>query len=448
MSIVWWLILLIVLLFVNSFFTCAEIALISVNKTKLEKLAADGSKRAKRIISLTRQPAKFIATVQVAITLAGFLSSALAAQNIAPILAHWMNNIAAPGRLPVPEIFENVSLVIVTVILSFFTLMFGEVLPKRIALKKAETMAYSICGIVGFSSKLFAPLVWLLTVCSNVILKIVGISPEADAVHVTEEEIRLMIDLGSTKGTIKSGEKEFLNNIFEFDNKTAEEVMTHRRDVTLLHLEDSDKEWERLITEGRRSNYPVCGENSDDIKGILNTRDYLSQKDRSRSNVLANAMRPARFVPFSVRTDVLFRQMKTGRNHFAIVVDEYGSMIGIVTMNDLLEEIVGELEDDISVPPAPPPIERKGENEWLILGTASLNDVAAELGVELPLEEYNTFGGYVFGVLGYIPEDGNTAELETQALNIKILEVSDHRLEKAHVNKLEILSSEEEKEPD
>jgi putative hemolysin len=433
-SLIWQLLLLLLLVLINSFFTCAEIALISLNKNKLEKLSASGSRQAKRIVSLTSQPAKFIATVQVAITLAGFLSSAIAAKSFSPRLTERLISFDLPFA---KNTLETISLVSITLILSFFTLVLGELLPKRIALKNADTLAYAISGIVLFISRLFAPLVWLLTKTTNGILRLFGISPEADAVEVTEEEIRLMIDLGSTKGTIKSGEKEFLNNVFEFDNKTAEEVMTHRRDIALLYLEESDEEWEQIITEKRRSNYPVCGKDSDDIKGILNTRDYLSLKDRSRETALAKAMRPARFVPFSVRTDILFRQMKTSRNHFAVVVDEYGSMMGIVTMNDLLEELVGDLEDDSSAPPEPPAIERKGENEWHIRGTAALDEVAGELEIELPVEDYDTFAGFVFGLLGYIPEDGNMAELETPVLNIKILEIQERRLEKALVRKTE-----------
>jgi putative hemolysin len=244
-----------------------------------------------------------------------------------------------------------------------------------------------------------------------------------------------MIDMGSAKGTIKAGEKEILHNVFEFDNKTAGEVMTHRRDTTLLWLEDSDEEWEKIIQENRHSFYPICGETSDDIKGILGARDYLGLKERSRDTVMAQAVKPAWLIPLSVRTDVLFRRMKKGRNHFAVVLDEHGGMMGIVTMNDLLEELVGDLEDDSDAPPIMPLIAKKGPNVWMINGSVSLDRVVRELEVPLPVDKYETFAGFVFSLLGEIPEDGRQASLEACGLSIKLLEIRDHRLERAEVVK-------------
>ena len=433
---VWQLLLLLVLMFINAFFTCAEVALISLNKNKLEKIAAGGSRkagRAKRILSLTGHPAKFIASVQVAITLAGFLSSAFAADNFSGKLTLWL---VSRGTVIPAKTISAISLVSITIILSFFTIVLCELLPKRIALKNGETLAFASSGVVLFASRIFAPVVWLLTKTTNGILRIIGISTDTAADEITEEEIRLMIDVGSAKGAIKDGEKEFLNNVFEFDNKTAGEVMTHRRDTIFLYTDQSDREWEQIITEKRHGYYPVCNKGPDDIIGLLNARDYLALNDRSRDSVLNRALRPARFVPLSVRTNILFRQMKTSRNHFAVAVDEYGSMMGIVTMNDLLEELVGDLEDDFSVPPEEPLIEKAGENAWYIKGTAPLDKAARELDLDLPVDKYDTFAGFVFSLLGHIPEDGSSEELETPQLIIKILEVRQRRLEKALVKKI------------
>jgi putative hemolysin len=428
----WQLLLLFILISIDALFSCAEISLLTLNKNKLEQKCSQGSHKAKRVFSLTQQPAKFLATVQVGSTLSGFLASAFAAENLSGRLT--VSLVSLGMKIPA-NILVTASLVIITVILSFFTLVFGELLPKRIALKNADAMAYAISGAVLVMSQTFAPLVWLLTKSTNLLLRIMGISTEANTLAVTEEEIRLMIDVGSARGTIKSGEKEILNNVFEFDNKTAGEVMTHRRDTVLLRLEDSDEEWEKTIIENNHSFFPVCGKNSDDITGVLKSRDYFCLKDRRRETVMAHAVDPAQLVPTSVRTDVLFRRMKKTRRHFAVVLDEHGGMMGIVTIKDLLEELVGNLDDDISSPPEQPLIEKTGEKTWAVNGALSLEKAAREFELPLPVERYDTFAGFVFSLLGQIPEDGCQAELETQELKIKILEIRERRLEKALVIK-------------
>ena len=450
-SILWQLLFLLVLMFINSFFTGAEVALISLNKNKLEKMSGEtaNSRRAsqaKRILSLIRQPAKFIASVQVAITLAGFMSSAFAADNFSGRLTQWL--VSKGTTIPVKTL-SAFSLVGITLILSFLTIVLCELLPKRLALKKAETLAFASSGIVLFASRIFAPVVWFLTKTTNVILALIGISTDTKPDEITEEEIRLMIDVGSARGAIKVDEMEILHNVFEFDNKTAAEVMTHRRDTILLHLADSDQDWEKTIIENRHSFFPVCGIKSDDIRGVLISRDYFCLRDRRREIVMAEAVTPAQFIPTTVKTDVLFGRMKKNRNHFAVVLDERGGMMGIVTMKDLLEELVGSLEDDHSVPPEQPLIEKTGPNTWIINGAVSLDKAARELDLSLPLERYDTFGGYVFSLLGRIPEDGIFTdgcqadgcqadgcqiELEESDHKIKILEIREHRLEKALVS--------------
>jgi len=435
----WQLLLLFCLILINAFFTCAEIALISINKSKLEKMASSGNRQAKRIISLTRQPAKFIASVQVVITLAGFLSSAFAASNFSGRLTNWLVSlgIAIPAAT-----LSNVSLVIITLILSYFTLVLGELLPKRIALKKADTLAFAMSGPVLFFSRLFAPAVWLLTKTTNGILRLIRINPETDAYVVTEEEIRIMIDIGSASGNLKADEKEILHNVFEFDKKIAGEVMTHRKNTVMLRLEDSDEEWERKITESRHDSFPVCGKTQDDITGVLKSRDYFCLKDRSRETVLAKAVNPAQLVPITVRADMLFAQMKKNRNHFAVVLDEHGGVMGIVTMKDLLEELVGSLNADSSSPEETPLIKKVKPNKknaadtWIVSGALSLGKAAEEFGVPLPVERYDTFSGFVFSLLGRIPEYGSQDELEAGELKIKILSIREHRLEKALVSRI------------
>jgi putative hemolysin len=426
----WQILLLLILVLISGFFSCSEIAIISLNKNRLEKEAGSGRRQAKRILWLTSHPSRFLATIQIGSIIAGFLASAFAAGSITGRLTHWFVTLETPVSA---KTLATASTIIITVILSFVQMVLGELVPRRVAMKKTDTIAYPVSGAILVISRIFAPLVWLLTKSTNGLLRLMGISPEAESHTVTEEEIRLMIDVGNAKGNIKEAEKEILNNVFEFDNKNAGEVMTHRRDTVLLHLEDSDGEWEKTITENKYSYFPVCGKNPDDIVGVLKARDYFGLADRRREIVMAEAVRPAQLVPTTVRTDVLFRRMKKNRNHFAVVLDEHGGMMGIVTMTDLLEELVGDLDDDISNPPEQPLIEKTGPDTWIVNGALSLDRAARELEVELPVDRYETFGGYVFSLLGRIPEDGFQDELEEGGLKIKIVKIHEHRLEKALV---------------
>jgi len=268
---------------------------------------------------------------------------------------------------------------------------------------------------------------------TNGLLRLLGIDPHAIDDDITEEEIRMMVDRGSERGAINHAEKEMIQNVFEFDNKTAEDVMIHRTEVVVLWLDESPEQWENTIIESRHSIYPVCDETTDNVIGILKTKDYFRIKEKTRENILKQAVKPAYFVPETVRTDVLFRNMKQSRNHFAIVLDEYGGMNGIITMVDLLEELVGDLEDDDTLPKQPPLIERIDARTWKVQGVAPLELVSEQLGVKLPEEDYDTFAGLVFGLLGYIPDDGSTPELEEFGLVIKVTEIKDHQLEKAIV---------------
>jgi putative hemolysin len=429
----WQLLILLFLIFASAFFSMAEISFISLNKNKLEKKSLSGSRQAKRILSLTSNPSKFLATIQVGNTLTNFLASAFAAGHISGRFTLWLVSLGV--KIPA-NVLATVSLVFITLVLSYISMVLSELFPKRIALKKADVLAFPVSGSILFFSRIFAPVVWLLTKSTNGLLRLIGIDPKTDAHAVTEEEIRLMIDVGSAKGAIRDGEKEMLNNVFEFDNKTAGEVMTHRRDTVLLKLEDSDEEWEKTILENRHNFFPVCGKNQDDIAGVLVFRDYLCLSDRRRETVMAQAVKPAQFVPITVRTHVLFARMKKSRNHFAVVVDEHGGLMGIVTIKDLLEELVGSLDDDSTALPEQPLIVKTGPGEWTLSGAVSLDKAARELEVTLPVERYDTFAGFVFSLLGQIPEDGSQAVLEAHGLKIEILEIREHRLEKALVTKL------------
>lgn len=425
------LILQVILISVNAVFASAEIAVISMNDNRMAKMAAEGDKRAIKLSKLTLQPSQFLSIIQVGITLAGFFGSAFAADNFASKLTDFL--IETGLNIPASTL-NTISVIVITLILSYFTLVFGELVPKRVAMKNAEKMALFMSGMLYFISKVFKPLVWLLTASTNGILRLIGIDPNSEDEEVTEEDIRMMVDVGSEKGSINVSEKEMIQNIFEFDNKTAEEVMTHRTEVNILWLDETDEEWEQKITESRHSRYPLCDGSADNVIGVLNVKDYFRLKDKSRQNVLDKAVKPAYYVPETVRTDVMFQNMKKTRNHFAVVFDEYGGMSGVITMDDLIEQIVGSFDDDY-LTPEEPTIEKIDEDTWKIKGSAYLDDVSKQLGIPLPDEDFDTFGGLVFGVLGIIPEDGSTMEMDEYGLKIKITEIKGRRLETAIVYK-------------
>ncbi len=427
---IWLLLLQFVFIFLNAIFASAEIAVIKMNGNKLAKLSADGDKRALRLTKLTEQPSSFLATIQIGITLVNLLSSAVATENFSDRLEIWFVDMGMD--IPVP-IINILSVVIITIFLTYFTVLLGELIPKQLAMKKAERIAIGMSGLIYAVSRIFMPAVWIFTVSTNGILRLLRVDPNSENEENTEEEILMILDAGKQKGTIQPEEHNMIQNIFEFDDTSTGEIMTHRTEVSLLWLDETDEQWEQTIYESKHSVYPICSGSPDNIVGVLHAKDYFRLKNKTRDEVMKKAVYPAYFVPESVRADVLFRNMKKTRNHFAVVVDEYGGMSGIITMNDLLEELVGDLEDDISVPAEKPLIERIDSNTWQIQGTAPLDEVSKQLGISLPDKEYDTFAGLVFGLLGNVPSDGSTPEIEEYGLTIKITKIKDRRLESAIV---------------
>lgn len=423
------------LIALNAVFACAEIAVISINEQKIAKLASQGNKKAQRLAALTSRPARFLATIQVAITLSGFLGSAFAADNFSGTLADWLFDLGIPLSRAT---LATVSLILITLILSYFTLVFGELVPKRLAMKKAESLALAMSGLISVISTLFAPVVWFLSLSTNTILRLLRIDPNEEDDPVSEEEILLMVDAGSKKGAIDQEEQEFIQNVFKFDDMTAEEIAIHRTEVTLLWMEESMEEWNRTIYENRFSLYPVCEDSKDHIIGILHTKDYFRLADKSREQVLASAVRPAYFVPENVKADILFRNMKKGRHSMAVVLDEYGGMIGIVTLKDLVEQLVGDLEpEEADKKTLSPKIIRLDSNLWKICGNVELESLEKAIGVMLNREMYDTFTGLVFNTLGQVPDDGQEIDLEASDLLIHVSRIHNHQIEEATIQKQE-----------
>ena len=425
-------ILQIILIGLNAIFACAEIAVISLNEIHIEQQSEDGDKKAVKLLKFLKEPARFLATIQVAITLSGFLGSAFAADNFSDPLVDWLVGM----NVPIPaDTLNTIAVVVITIILSYFTLVLGELVPKRLAMNNPEKLSRAMAGMLRFVQVLFTPIVWILTISTNGLLRLLGQNPNATDDEITEEEIRTMVDAGQKKGVIQSEKSDIIQNVFEFDDISVGEFLTHRTKVDILWTEDSLEEWEEILHATRHSIYPVCGDCADQVLGVLNVKDYYRMKDRTKESVLKEALRPAYFVPASLKADVLFRRMQQSRCHFAVVLDEYGGMDGIVTMNDLLEQLVGDLTDSDEEPEIP--AIRRGEGgRWLISGEASIEDVNQALGVELPEEEYETFGGYVFDRYGSIPEDGSRFTIRTDGLQIRAELIHSHRLEQAVVRVL------------
>lgn len=432
-------ILQIVLIFLNAVFASAEIAVLSVGETKLEKLKEDGNRGAKRLLKLIKNPSKFLSTIQVAITLAGLLGSAYAAENFADPLVGWLISLGVKSSYR--AVLEKASVFVITLLLSFFSIVFGELVPKRLAMKRAEKMALGMSGVLSFVSVVFAPFVWILTKTTNLVLRIFGIDPNEESEAVTEEEIRLMLDSGSEKGTIDETENEMIQNIFKFDDTSVSEICTHRRDVAFLHKGDDISDWKETLSKSRHGYYPICGDGVDDIIGVLSVRKFFRAECKNVEEALRLAEKPY-FVPETTKADVLFEYMQKERNYFAVVVDEYGGTSGVITIHDLLEFLVGDLGDkDEQIVPE---IERLGETDWAILGAASLEDVAKELEVDLQSDEWDTFGGYIIGLIDTIPDDGTTFELETDDVIIRVERVEDHRIERTRVTKKARFNEEDE----
>lgn len=440
-SLIFLLLLQAVLIFLNAVFASAEIAVLSINETKLERMAQEGNNRAKRLFRLTREPARFLATIQVAITLSGFLGSAFAADNFSEPLVDWILSLGV--NIPRATL-DAAAVIVITLVLSYFTLIFGELVPKRIAMKKPEQLAMGISGLVSGISIVFKPVVSFLSISTNLVLRLCGIDPNEEEEKVSEEEIRMMVDAGSEKGTIDHQEKEFIQNVFEFNDIMVESIATHRTDVTILWMEEDMDSWAETIHNSRHTRYPVCDGSPDNVVGVLNAKDYFRLEDKSRENVLQNAVYPAYFVLETTKADVLFKNMKANKKSMAIIIDEYGGMTGIVTLYDLIEELVGDLEDEpLEYKNDDPYIEKVDENTWQVKGNVELEDIEEALNVDIASAEFDTFTGLVFEELGRIPEDGEQdINLKIQDIQVHISSVKDHQIEKAEIK----ISAKEEKD--
>ena len=434
-------IVLVLLVGLNAFFAASEMAFVSLNDTKISVKAKEGDKKYKKIERMLKSPSKFLATIQIGITLAGFLSSAFASDVFASKLAvilFDMTHIFSVG------IWSTISIVIITIILSYFTLIFGELVPKRIAMENAEKFSKFSISIITALAKIMSPFVKFLTWSTDCVSKIFGVSKENEET-VTEEEIRMMVDVGEEKGTIKNEEKEMINNVFELNDTEVSEIMVHRTEMFALDKELTVSDVSKKLVEGeyRYSRIPVYDEDIDSIVGIL----YIKELLRANSNPkIKKIMQDALFVPESKRIDELFKEMQKNKVQIAIVADEYGGTAGMVTMEDVLEEIVGDIFDEYD--PVENEYEKIDENTYIVDGQMNISDFEKLMDIKEIETEYDTVSGYLLELLDRIPTEEENPIVETDNLVFKIEEFDERRIAKVKVCKIVPVANEDIEEDD
>lgn len=431
--------LLIVLILLNAFFAAAEIAVISVNEGKIRKKAEDGDKKARKLCKLLGNMSGFLATIQVGVTLSGLLASAAAAQSfVEPIV----NLFEVSGATR--EWVEVAALIVITLILSFFTLVFGELVPKRIAMQKAEKTALKYSGVVVFCSRILAPFVWLLTKTTNGVLRICGIDPTQNEEEVTEEEIRIMVEEGEEAGVVEESEKQMIDNVFELNDIHISEIMTHRTEIAAISSEDGIDEAIEIATKEGYSRIPVYEETIDDIIGILYVKDLLKfvTKNAPKNFDIKKILRPVYFVPDTNTAAEVLAELQKRHQHIAIVLDEYGGTAGLVTMENLLESIVGNIQDEYDNEEEE--IKKVDENIFEIDGSSDLDEVSETIGFSLPEGEYSTVGGMITDKLNRVLEDGETPTVEFDGFRCEVLKTEDHRIVSVRITKYPKQPEEEE----
>ena len=448
LSIILKVLLLFVLIFVNAFFAMSEIAIISLNDIKMQRLAEEGNKKAKQIVKLTADSSRFLSTIQIGVTLAGFLTSASASQNFAAMLTGVLM------QTPVAQIGESlingISVVLITVITSYFSLVLGELAPKRIGMQIPEKVAFKVVGILTFIAKITRPFVKVLALSTNAVVRLLRFDPNADEEQVTEEEIRMMVDVGGEKGVIEDTQKEMIDNIFEFDDLDAGDIMTHRTEMTAIEVTRSLEEVAELAVENGYSRIPVYEDDPDSIVGVLYAKDLLKYVGHNIPEDLTidKIMRKTLYVPETQNCGDLFQAMNESRTQFAVVVDEYGGTAGIVTLEDVLESVVGNIQDEYDNEEEE--IKQINETTFTVDGTTDLDEVDELVGVELPEGDYDTLGGFVISLLGYLPSEIGEEPIVAEYKNLRftVLSIDERRIDEIKVEILPEPEKEDEEEDD
>ena len=424
--------LLFALILVNAFFAMSEIAIISLNDNMIDKQAEDGNKKAQKVKKLTENPSNFLSTIQIGVTLAGFLTSASASTTFAAMLTEAILSIS-PALQSFSGIISGASVVIITLVMSYFSLVLGELAPKRMAMQKPEKIAFAVVGILLVVKRVTSPFVKILSFSTNCVVRLFGFDPNANEEVVTEEEILMMVDVGEEKGVIENLQAEMINNIFEFDDIDVSDVMTHRTDMIAVEDTDTLEDVVNLSIEHGYSRIPVYHEDQDNIIGVIYIKDLLKYVSAAlpKEKTPTDVMRPAYYVPFSKNCGKLFGEMTEERVQMAVVVDEYGGTAGIVTMEDLVEEIMGNIRDEYD--DEEEEIVEESENVFTVDGTAYIEEVNELVGEVIPEGDYDTLGGFIISQLGFLPKDGEMDEVNYENVKLTILNVEERRIGKVRV---------------
>ena len=408
-------IIILICLIGSAFFSGTETAFTSFNRAKMKTLADDGNKKAALSLDIADNYDKMLTTLLIGNNIVNILLSSMATLLCIDLLS----------KIDKQDLAATLSTVATTIIV----LIFGEITPKVLAKEHSIGFTMGVAPIIKFLMIVLTPFNFLFSLWKKVLSKIF----KAQTIDtVTEGEVLTLVDEAHEDGSIDEYGKEVIENIFDFDDISAAEIATHRTDLTVLFSEDPIEEWDKIIVNSRFSRYPICGENIDDIIGILDARAYLRLEEKTKETVMESAVVPAYFVPENVKADVLFHNMRDKKESIAIVLDEYSGVCGIVTMTDLIECLIGEIEEE-SEEETVLPIEKIADNAWYIMGSALISDVEEELGIVMEDADSETFSGFVLGLYGSIPEDGSTFELSTETIDIDIKEIKDHKIEKALV---------------
>ena len=426
---IWYVILTILMIALSAVFTACETAVLALTDTQIDELKEEENAAVPYLQKLKGNSGRFLTSIHTLNMLCIVGSSAALTAVCLDKLCGALGISAGDGAA------RAAVTVICVLVFTAILMILTSILPRAFAGRKTARTACDLAGWYRFFGVIFFPLTEIISSISNGILRLNGIDPASQRMNVTEDEIKMMVDRGTMHGNINSDEQEMIRNVFEFDDISVDEICTHRKDVACLYEEDPLEEWEKTIHESRHDQFPVVRETPDNVLGVLDAKDYFRLRGATQEEIMACAVDPAYFVPGSVKADVMFQHMKTTGNYFAIVLDEYGGMDGVITMKDLLEVLVGDLTEDDETD-EPDDIIKISPTTWRIQGGASLDEVNQALGRNLPDEDYDTFGGYILGRLGYVPEDGSHFELDTDAMHIRVYRIQDHRIENTLVTLL------------
>ncbi|MBW6409048.1 hemolysin family protein [Clostridium weizhouense] len=420
------LILIVILTLLNAFFSSAEMAIVSLNKNKIKILAEGGDKKAQLLEKLIEEPTKFLSTIQVGITFAGFFSSASAAIGLSESFALFLSKYNIPYA-------KKISLIVITIILSYVTLVFGELYPKRIALQKSEQIAMFSVRPIIYVSKLTLPFIKLLSISTNILIKLTGMNIENLEEKVSKEEIKSLVEVGQEHGVINETEKEMINSIFEFDDKLAEKVMTPRIEVYLININAPLNEYLDELLEEKYSRIPVYEDDIDNVIGILYMKDFIIEaRKHGFGNVdIRKILHLPYFVPETKNIDQLFKELKNSKKHMAILIDEYGGFSGIVTIEDLIEEVMGDIDDEYD--DDEPYINQIDSNTFIVNGLLSIDDLNNSLDLNLLSDDCETISGFLINHIGRIPKTLEEKVIEYEDIVFKIEEVKEKRIEKIKI---------------